>query len=334
MSDGGDGFGEIFSRLLKAKAQTVKTVDAAHRRIHARWWWEPTSKTAVIESARIIGLAMLPPRRFHPFELDTFGLGAVLRAASRRGARHCLVGIGGSATNDGGFGMARALGWQFLDQRGRPIERWTELHRLVGVRPPPADAIAAGLRRMKATVALDVQNPLLGPRGASRVYGPQKGLRPGDFPLTESRLSQLARIVKKHFRKDFATMPGAGAAGGLGFGLFTFTAARAESGVELFARCAQLTNHLRAADVVITGEGAIDKSTLMGKGVGEIARLCRHEGIPCIGLAGVSNDQLLLKRLFTQVHCLTPELTTFAKAKTRAAFWLEKLTAKVAENYR
>jgi glycerate kinase len=329
MSDGGDGFGEVFSRLLHARPQTVKTVDAAHRAIRTRWWWEPKSKTAIIESTRIIGLAMLPPGKFHPFDLDTFGLGAALRAAAKRGARHCLIGIGGSATNDGGFGMACALDWQFLDLNGTTLERWTELGSLDRIVPPGSSLV----KKMKIIVAVDVQNRLLGPRGASRVYGPQKGLRPEDFPLAERCLSRLARVVKKQFNKDFASVPGAGAAGGLGFGLFAFTGARAESGVELFVRYAQLTKRLRGVDLVITGEGAIDKSTLMGKGVGETARRCRNLEIPCIGLAGVLNDQLLLKRQFTEVHCLTPEMTTPDKAKARAAFWLEELTAKVGKSY-
>jgi glycerate kinase len=130
MSDGGDGFGEVVSALLQASPQTVKTVDAAHSPRHATWWWERKTKTAIIESAKIIGLAMLPPGKFHPFELDTFGLGAGLRAAQAEGATRILVGIGGSATNDGGFGVARALGWKFLDERGKQIECWTKLHRL------------------------------------------------------------------------------------------------------------------------------------------------------------------------------------------------------------
>ena len=118
MSDGGDGFGEVTSALLRARVQRVKTVDAAHRPCVARWWWEPRTRTAIIESAAVIGLAMLPPRRFHPFQLDTLGLGAVVRAAREKGGRRCLMGIGGSATNDGGFGLARALGWEFLDRSG------------------------------------------------------------------------------------------------------------------------------------------------------------------------------------------------------------------------
>src|ERR1039458_5941774 len=118
MTDGGDGFGEVISGLLRARVQRLETVDAAHRPCSARWWWEPRTKTAIIESAAIVGLAMLPPGRFHPFELDTFGLGAVIRAAAAKGARRCLMGIGGSATNDGGFGLARSLGWKFLEEGG------------------------------------------------------------------------------------------------------------------------------------------------------------------------------------------------------------------------
>jgi len=331
MSDGGDGFGAIIGSLIHAREKTVATVDAAHRPVRARWWWEPRSKTAIIESANVIGLAMLPPGRFHPFELDTWGLGNVLRIVAGKGCRHCVIGIGGSATNDGGFGMARAIGWQFLDCADRPIERWVDLERLDRLQPPRSKPNPGG---MKMTVAVDVQNRLLGVRGASRVYGPQKGLRPADFPLAERSLNRLATVVKKHFRKDFAQTPGAGAAGGLGFGLFAFLGARAESGVELFARYARLNERLREADLVITGEGSIDKSTLMGKGVGEIARRCRRAKIPCLGLSGVLNDRALLRRRFVAVHCLTPELTTPAKARSNPAFWLQKLGADVAGNWR
>src|SRR6266480_1472249 len=116
MSDGGDGFGEVLGRLLDVQEQTIATLDAAHNPLQAKWWWDPQTGTAIIESAKIIGLALLPPNKFHPFDLDTYGLGAALLAAADVGAQHCLIGIGGSATNDGGFGVARSFGWIFLDQ--------------------------------------------------------------------------------------------------------------------------------------------------------------------------------------------------------------------------
>jgi len=326
MSDGGDGFGEVTSALLKAKIQRVRTVDAAHRPCIAGWWWESRTQTAVIESAGVIGLAMLPPKRFHPFELDTRGLGAVVRAAVKKGARRCLMGIGGSATNDGGFGLARALGWEFLDRKGQLIERWTTLDQLERIRVPQRRRWFNGV-----VVATDVRNRLPGRQGATRVYGPQKGLRPQDFTLAERCLGRLARVVKKQFGRDFAREPGAGAAGGLGFGLLAFLGAELQPGFDLFARHAALERRLRDADMVVTGEGAIDRSTLMGKGVGQLAQRCRKLQIPCIGLAGTVSAGPGTGTLFTQAHALT-ELTTVAQAKAKPAFWLARLARRVADD--
>lgn len=328
MSDGGDGFGEVLSGLLHAKKLTVKTVDAAHRPIRAHWWWEPQSQTAIIESANVIGLALLPARKFHPFELDTFGLGAVIQAALKKGAKRCFIGIGGSATNDGGFGVACALGWQFLDSAGKPIERWTELHRLASLHAPERTRWFDEL-----IVAVDVQNPLLGPRGCTRIYGPQKGLTPADFPLAERCLRRLATISSKFAPswREAANEPGAGAAGGLGFGLHCFAGAQLQPGFDLFAHKADLNNRLRSADLVITGEGAIDASTGMGKGTGQIAERCFKAKIPCIGLAGIVAVQASARKsYFACQHGLT-ELTDVETAKGLPAFWLERLARKVAQ---
>ncbi len=324
MSDGGDGFGETLGKRLRARPQRVQTVDAAHRRRAARWWWEPDSKTALIESARVIGLALLPPGRFHPFDLDTAGLGAVLRAARARGARRCVVGLGGSATNDGGFGLARALGWKFLDRQERPLEQWTGLRTLERIIAPPR-------RRWfdELIAAVDVRNPLSGPRGATRVYGPQKGLRPHDLENADACLRRLARVFKRQFHRDLANIPGAGAAGGREFGLLAFTGARVETGFDLFARQARLDERLRAADLVITGEGRIDAPTLMGKGAGEIARRCRRLKIPCAAIAGEIDSAAKVRRTFTRAFAITG-LTTVANAKSQPARWLERVAAKKA----
>ncbi len=191
ISDGGDGFGEVLARALRAQRCSVQTVNAAHQAQIAPWWWEPVSGTAVIESAAVIGLALLSSRQYHPFELDSHGLAAPLREAIRQGARRCLLGLGGSATNDGGFGIARALGWQFLDHQGRAIQCWSELTALARVSPPRLP-----LRFLEWVVAADVQNPLLGPNGATRVYGPQKGLVSSkDLVWAERCLARLAEVV-------------------------------------------------------------------------------------------------------------------------------------------
>ena len=325
MSDGGEGFGEVMSETFVARRQQVRTMDAAHRPCLASWWCDAKRKTAIIESARVIGLAMLPSKKFHPFKLDTFGLGALFQAARRKGARRCLVGIGGSATNDAGFGLARALGWVFLDRNGHALERWTELSSLASIR-------RSRRRRWfdEIVVAVDVQNPLLGRHGATRIYGPQKGLRPRDFPKAERCLDRLRTIWKKQFGPDFSRVPGAGAAGGLGFGLMAFANARLQPGFGLFAKSSALEQHLRAADLVITGEGAIDQSTFMGKGVGQVALKCSSLKIPCIGLAGALARSSRLNRTFSQLRALT-ELTSEAEAKLRPAHWLERLAQAVAQ---
>lgn len=326
ISDGGDGFGGVLGESLGAKPQRITTVDASHRACVSTWWWQSETRTAIIESANITGLAMLPPGKFHPFQLDTFGLGKVLIAASKKGAKKIIFGIGGSATNDGGFGLARALGWKFFDQRGEDIEQWTQLHALAEIRRPKS------LKLPKIIVAVDVENPLLGKRGASRVYGPQKGLRADEFLIAEKNLRQLASVVKRQFGSDFAVAPGAGAAGGLGFGLATFARGELRPGFDLLARSTRLAKQLNACDLVLTGEGSLDASTLMGKGTGQLAQLCRAHKIPVIGLAGVLQDSPKLKKLFTQTHALT-QLTTPDQARQRAAHWLGILAGQVALKY-
>lgn len=326
MSDGGDGFGEIISRLLGAEPASVATVDAAHRPIEAAWGWQAQTQVAVIESARVVGLAMLPPRQFHPYDLDTYGLGAVLHAAAAAGAQRCLVGIGGSATNDGGYGLARALGWQFLTGTNTAIARWTDLGELATVVPP-----ANPIRFEDLTVAVDVQNPLLGPVGCSRVYGPQKGLV--EFEVADRALGRLAAVMADYSHVDHAVHPGAGAAGGLGFGLLAFAGARLEQGIDIFKRYAKLEDRIRAAQVVVTGEGAIDAQTLMGKGVGEIAALCQTAGVPCLGMAGIVLERERALQRFRATYALTPDLTDQESALREPALWLERIAARAAHDW-
>jgi glycerate kinase len=332
MSDGGDGFGEVLASALQLVPQTCETLDAAHRPRRATWWLAPKGRTAIIESAQVIGLAVLPPKQFHPFELDTRGLGAVLRKAVESGASQCLIGIGGSATNDGGFGMALALGWEFSDAKGAMITRWTELSRLAHIRRP-----ATKLDLGEPIVAVDVQNPLLGPAGASRVYGPQKGLRAEDFALTEECLGQMAVVATRDLGLDCANEPGAGAAGGLGFGLRCFLEARLEPGFALFARHTRLEERVRESELVITGEGAIDRSTLMGKGVGELARMCGTCRVPCLGLSGAAlppEVQQSQCEPFSAIFTIVPELASAQDSQAQPRLWLERLAEKVARQWK
>jgi glycerate kinase len=321
MSDGGDGFGEVLGTILGGRARAVKTVDAAGRACSAKWLESPHG--AIVESARVIGLALLPPGKYHPFELDTYGLGKLLKAAVRHSAGRLLIGIGGSATNDGGFGMARALGWRFFNSQGKVIERWTDLYQLAKIVPPENNE---GFRNV--TVAVDVTNPLLGTRGATRVYGPQKGLRAGDFIRAESCLKRMAEVLAKHLGCDHSREAGTGAAGGLGFGLRTFLGADLQPGFEVFATHAGLDKELKWADVVVTGEGRIDRSTLMGKGVGELARRCQARGLPCLA-AGGTVELPRRSKSFAGLVGLT-QLASEEQALARPAFWLEEAAARLA----
>ncbi len=325
MSDGGDGFGEVLGELLGAEPRVTRTVDAARRPIDAAWWWSAARSTAIVESARVIGLALLPPGKFHPFELDTYGLGAVLRDALAVGAQRCVVGIGGSATNDAGFGLARALGWQFHNDHEENISRWTQLNHLSCVRPP-----AQPQQFEQLIVAVDVQNPLLGPTGCTRIYGPQKGLT--EFEFAETCLSRLAQVWEREFHQNPAAVPGAGAAGGLGFGLMSFLGGAFQPGFRLFAEAAALEERIRRAHVVVTGEGALDGQTLMGKGVGEIAQVCRAAGVPCLGLAGIVPQPEEARKLFSGVHAITT-LTDKDSALREPARWLEQLARQVATGW-
>lgn len=322
MTDGGDGFGDVLGELLGASVRTARTLDAAHRPVQAPWWLAKGRKIAIIDSARIIGLAMLPPGKFHPFQLDTFGLGKVIRTAAMAGANEILIGIGGSATNDGGFGLARALGWKFVNRIGRPLEEWWQLHELWEIRRPVRELGA------KIAVAVDVANPLLGPNGASRIYGPQKGLRPGDFDLAEKSLGRLAAAMKEQFGIDCAETAGSGAAGGLGFGLMAFGGGKLQSGFDIFARLAQLDEKIRQADLVITGEGRIDEQTHMGKGVGQIAQRCAARGVPCIALAGAIEDGAGVTN-FQEIRCLT-DMVGLKSAQTGAGRHLRRLSSLAA----
>jgi glycerate kinase len=323
MSDGGDGFGEVISHLLGGALQHCKTVNAAHQEINAPWWWVPASRTAIVESAQVNGLAMLPTGKYHPFQLDTFGLGKMFAEIFiLHPVQHLIVGIGGSATNDGGFGMALALGFNFKSADLAEIRSWTELESLHTILPPKT------ISRVRLTIATDVQNPLLGPEGAARIYGPQKGLTPADFPKAEACLQNLASTVKKDLHIDVENEPGTGAAGGLGYGLRAFLNAQFESGFHLFARLANLEALISTADLIVTAEGSIDASTSMGKGAGAVAILAKKAGKPAIALAGSIREP---PSTFASVHSIVPEIATLDQALAHPSTHLRSLAHKAAE---
>ena len=337
MSDGGDGFGPALGALLGARTRIVTTTDAAERPRQARWWWAAERRLAIIETAESNGLALLPKGKYHPFDLDTAGIAPLIRRAIDQGARTCLLGVGGSATNDGGFGLARALGWRFLDREGRTLERWTELVRLARLEPPPLPAFRPPDRRGRPAsprfiVATDVANPLLGPRGASRIYGPQKGLKPDDVPAAEACLRRLAHVVRRQLGID-SRSAGAGAAGGLGFGLMAFLGAERRLGFEVFAEHARLDELLDTADLLITGEGGFDLQSLMGKGVGQLLRRSAQHGRPVVVLAGRVQVERALPKAVRWARGLC-DVTSETNAVAEPARWLRHLAAEAAQAFR
>ncbi len=330
MSDGGDGFGPILADHLQGETRRVPAMDAAHRPGEVEWWWVPAQRLAIVEAARANGLARLPKGQFSVTELDTYGVGMLLKEIAQFEPVRCIVGIGGSATNDGGFGVASALGWRFLDKSGNPIQRWFDLEALHRIVRPSASSRLGLLQ-----VAVDVQNPLLGEQGCSRIYGPQKGLKPEQFVRAEACLATLASVLRETSTgcpasERLAELPGSGAAGGLGFGLAAFLGAELTPGFYLFASLAGLPDQIKSADLVITAEGSIDASSLMGKGVGGVTRLCRDMGRPCVGLAGVTDSDPGLRSHFVTVAALVPKHFSAEAAFADPSRCLETLAQIVA----
>ena len=326
MSDGGDGFGRIVGSLMGARTRRAATRDAAGRPTRARWWWVPGSRTAIVESAEVVGLARLPPGRFHPFNLDTGGLGRLLTVVAREEPLRTFVGVGGSATNDGGFGLARSIGWSFLSRSGAEIRRWTELCACARIEPP---AERLGLGRL--SVALDVQNPLLGPGGCTPVFGPQKGIRAEELSGAERPLWRLSAVMGRDHGPSLHCVPGAGAAGGLGFGLMAFLGARPRTGFSLFARAARLGERIRQVDLVITGEGCLDDQSLMGKGVGELAGLAREAGVRVVAISGSTKfvGEAGAVESFTRSYALS-SMTSSEEALGRPKYWLARAAERAA----
>lgn len=323
VSDGGDGFGEILGAALGAGKYASTACDAARRKIRSHWWFDKKTGTAIVESASSIGLALLPRGRFHPFELDTFGLGLVLRDVLRHSPQKILIGLGGSATNDGGFGMARALGWKFLDRRGHELNAWTELGELIEIEAPKQDAALP-----EFVIASDCENPLLGPEGATSVYGPQKGLRKKDLAKAEANLARLAKVFQKQSGKQCHLKSGAGAAGGLGFGILGFLNGKVISGFKVFSEASNFQRALARSDLVISAEGSIDRSSLMGKAVGEVLKSSKRNRNPVVLLGGrASLEKFPAQVLFARG--LT-DLTNVKNAMKNPAPYLELLSSLAA----
>jgi glycerate kinase len=241
-------------------------------------------QTAALEMAACAGLPLVPPEQRNPLITTTYGVGELILAALEQHCTRLLIGIGGSATNDGGAGMAQALGVQLLTVKGNEIARGgAALSTLAHIIPYTLDERLQGC---KVEVACDVTNPLCGPIGASAVYGPQKGATAEMVVELDAALAQYAQVIEQDLHRSVKDIPGAGAAGGMGAGLIAFLDAHLRPGAQMVLEAVQLEEHLRSADLVITAEGQIDEQTAYGKSVGAVANLAKRYQIPVLALAG------------------------------------------------
>ncbi len=317
IADGGDGTVDALvagadgqHRVLRVRGPLTDPVDADYGVIDG-------GKTAVIEMAKAAGLALLPQDKRDPRVTTTYGVGELLQHAYDGGARHFIVGIGGSATNDGGAGMAQALGYHLLDAQGHELPPGgLALQHLARIH---VGGVHANWTDAQVDVACDVTNPLTGPSGASAVYGPQKGATPEMVAELDAALKHFAEIIRRDLGVDVEPLPGAGAAGGLGAGLVAFTGARLRPGAEMVMEALNLDDRIKGADLVITGEGRLDSQTArFGKGPAAVARHARKAGIPVVGLAGGIADEAELRLLFDGLEATVVEPCTLEDAIAQA----------------
>lgn len=282
MADGGEGTVEAVVAVTGGESVCTPATDPLGRPLAAAFGWVPDRRLAVVEMAAASGLPLLADEERDPTRATTHGTGEVVRAALDRGARTLILGLGGSATTDGGAGLLRALGARLLDARGREVAGILD-----GVAEVDLSGLDPRLRDLDLTLACDVSNPLLGADGAVAVFGPQKGVTAALAPALEDAMAAYAEALTRACGRDCRDTPGAGAAGGLGFGVMAALGGTVRSGFELISELGDLAGAMRAADFAVTGEGRLDAQSLFGKVPVGIARLGRRTGTPVVAFAGL-----------------------------------------------
>lgn len=284
IADGGEGFLDALIEALEGERRTKKVTGPLGEYVECTYGLVKERKIAVIEMARAAGLTLVEKEKRNPLYTTTYGVGEVIRDAMEQGCRHFLVGIGGSATNDGGIGMLKALGFGFLDEKGNPVPNGAL--GLASLAKITEEDVPDMLKECTFEIACDVENPLCGPKGCSAVFGPQKGADEKMVKMMDAWMKQYALLAKKCRPDADSFAPGAGAAGGLGFAFLTFTNAVIKSGIEIVAEKTYMEDAIKDADVIVTGEGRLDAQSAMGKAPVGIAKLAKKYGKPVLVLAG------------------------------------------------
>jgi glycerate kinase len=347
MADGGEGTAEAISDALDGSWLQCKAHDPLGREIDARYVWIGNRRLAVMEMSEAAGMWRVSESERDPVCANTFGVGEMMLDAARRAANEIIIGLGGSATNDGGFGMARALGFRFFVGSTELTEPVIDLRELTTIEAPvaanagPARTVPpvnstmqlTGLPpQLKVVAAVDVKNPLLGRNGATRVFGPQKGASKDDLDVLERVLTRLADVVSNEFGFDYRDKPGAGAAGGLGFGLMSFCGAKIQPGFDVVAKAVGLESKIRGADLVITGEGSLDRQTLQGKTPAGVARVARKFGKKVFAIVGRADGDKEVRKLFDKVYQLAQAGMSKEEQMARAAELLRETARKLAKS--
>jgi glycerate kinase len=343
MADGGEGTAEVICDALGGSWVNCKAHDPLGREIDARYAWIDSRKLAVMEMSEAAGMRRLSDSERDPLLANTFGVGEMLLNAAGRGADEIIIGLGGSATNDGGFGMARAFGFRFFEQEQRG--------KLDGLKPSSFQSRAKQLRGMvsdlvklariespkelslpKIVAAVDVRNPLLGEDGATRIFGPQKGATEDKIDKLERALTRFADVVRQEFRFDYRNEPGAGAAGGLGFGLMSFCEVKIRRGFDVVAEAVALESKMKDLDLVITGEGSLDRQTLEGKTPAGVAWLARKLGKRVFAVVGRFDNDREVRRLFDEVYELAQPGISQKEQIAHAAELLKQKARELAKS--
>lgn len=330
VADGGDGLVDVFLNALSGVPVTCSVSGPRDGEpVQAEFCFVKEGQAAAIEMAKASGLALLPENKRNPLLTTTYGTGQLIAEALRMGARKLTIGIGGSATNDGGIGMASALGIRFLDAEGRNVDPVGG--NLSRIRKIDRSGLNPLVAQAKIEVACDVDNPLIGPRGATRVYGPQKGATPEMLELLEDGLINLAGLLREECGFDVAALPGAGAAGGLGAGLVAFLGAELRKGIDLVFSAVHLAERMQGAQLVLTAEGQIDFQTRFGKAPAGVAGVARTQNIPCIAIAGGigSGIETLHEAGVTAVFTLCPGPVALSVAMEKGAEFIAAATEQI-----
>ncbi len=331
MADGGEGTVDALIAATGGQLRETVVSGPLGEPVGAKWGsLGDGSGTAVLEMAAASGLALVPPDRRNALLTTTYGTGELVRAALDGGAKRVLIGIGGSATNDGGTGAAQALGVLFIDGNDRPLPDGLSGGRLGEIARIDLAARDPRIGQVPIEVACDVDNPLCGPRGAAAVYGPQKGATPEQVRTLDSNLAHLAEVIKRDRGKVIRDIPGAGAAGGLGAGLIAFFDATLRPGTGLVMDALRFSQRIAGADLIITGEGRLDRQSMMGKLIEGVGRAGKAAGVPVIALVGSVGDGAdAALEVLESYHRINRPNTPLAEALAQTATRLEETAARV-----